>query len=386
MIAPFPSKLRRELKRLVKQFADLPNLLFDVLFSRLVHDQFERPRVQRFDGTVQQGDRVAIYLIFPRNGLLESHKRAIAYMRENGYAPFVVSNLPIAEDDREWLTRNTWKFLSRPNRGYDFGGYREGFLTLVEDVKHLEYLAFFNDSSWFPVPGADNWLAQAEALDVAYAGAASSWGIKRVALRDFREITWTFNTNSKNFHYCSYALLVRKEILRNPAYHRFWERLILSASKHRVVRRGEIGMTRFVLRRGFSHNSTYDIRTLPQVLMRLSDDDLNRTARSLVTLDDADAKRFLESTLATLDACRSPADRDAVIRLVLTVTARIGVSYVVPDLLCRHHGFAFLKKSSLGLDEHESQVMLNIGKTLAGRDGRVIKDEMEDIRRSRGFA
>jgi hypothetical protein len=137
MSAPAPSKLRRELRRLARQVVDLPSTLFDVLLSSVVHDLFERRHVRRFEGKVPMGDRVAIYLIFPRDGLLQSHKLAIEYLKDSGYALLVVSNLPIAEDDREWLTENTWKFLSRPNRGYDFGGYREGFLTLGNDVKRL---------------------------------------------------------------------------------------------------------------------------------------------------------------------------------------------------------------------------------------------------------
>lgn len=144
-------------------------------------------------------------------------------------------------------------------------------------------------------------------------------------------------------------------------------------------------MTRFVLRRGYSHATTYDIRTLPETLNALSGQQINTVARKLVTLGDVHAKQFLNDILPTLNAQRSREDREATIQVILTVTARIGVTYVLPEFLHSNHGFQFLKKSPLGSDVHDSDVMLEFGKTLAGTHGQVIKTEMDDIRRANGF-
>lgn len=380
-----PFKLRRELGRLARQVIEIPSLLFDTFLSALFHDLFERPKVRRFDGKVARGDRVAIYLVFARDGLLPSHKHAIGELRRSGYAPLVVSNLPFTENDCEWLTENAWKFLSRTNRGYDFGGYREGFLTLGDDAKDLAYLAFFNDSSWFPLTESSGWLAQAEELDVDFAAAASSFGVQRVALQDFRDIEWKLDSSRKNFHYCSYALLVGSRVLKDTAYYEFWKRLTLSSNKNRVVRQGEIGMTRFVLRRGYSHAATYDIGTLPDRLEGLSDQQINRVARTLITLGDPHTKTFLGEVVPTLDAQRSAEDRRASIQLILTVAARIGISYVLPEFLYDHHEFQFLKKSPVALDARDSAIMREFSKTLAGSYGRVIEKEMDEIRHAKGF-
>ncbi|MEQ3708383.1 rhamnan synthesis F family protein [Tateyamaria sp.] len=328
--------------------------------------------------------------MFPRDGLLASHKLAIKYLIDNGYAPLVVSNLPLGDKDKAWLTEHTYKFISRPNRGYDFGGYREAFLTLGADAKQLDYLAFFNDSVWFPVPGAENWLQQAEALNVDCAATVSSFGIPKVDFDRFRDIRWTVDTNLRNFHYASFALLVGRNVLQSRAYQRYWKRIPLSAQKNRVVRVGEIGMTRFILRSGFTHGTTYDLITydlmsLPAALNRMSDEQINQIARNLVTLGTELATRTLDATLSTLDATRSQKEREDSIQLILTVTARIGIAYVLPGFLYKNYGFNFLKKSPLGMNRSDSDIMLELGKILAGPDGRIIEEEMLQIRQSKGI-
>ncbi|WP_081288610.1 rhamnan synthesis F family protein [Tritonibacter mobilis] len=378
-------KAKRELHRLSKQILGLPGKVYDQFLATPHHDLFERHLVERFDGVVPRGDRVAIYLVFPSKGLLPSHKLAIKHLKECGYAPMVVSNLPITGADHTWLSQNTYKFLSRPNVGYDFGGYREGFLSLDDEIEHLNYLAFFNDSTWFPIPGSRDWLPQAEALDVAYAAAASSFGTPHVGFDDFRNIEWKVDVNLRNFHYCSFALLVRKELLHSRSFRRYWKSLPLTEQKNRVVRVGEIGMTKFVLRRGFTHGSTYDLATLPDVLNGYSDEAIFRVARNLITLGHHEASPLVELIQAAPDGPSLKLEREDLIKLILTVSGRIGVAYVLPEFLYKNHGFSFLKKSPLALNQRDSNIAIEFGKTLESPNGRIIEHEMHNIRQEKGL-
>lgn len=378
-------KVKRELTRLVKQIVAVPGNIYTRFLSTLVHDLIKQRHIKRFNGDLPRGDRVAIYLIFPSDGLLPSHKLAIEHLKANGYAPLVVSNLPLTESDRDWLTRHTYKFLSRPNIGYDFGGYREGFLTISNELQNLEYLAFFNDSVWFPTPGSKAWIPQAEALNVAYASAASSLGIPRIPFNKFRKIEWRIDVKLKHFHYCSYALLVRKEILRSRAFWRYWKFIPLTGKKNQVVRFGEIGMTKFVLRNNFTHGATYDLMTLPSTLEGCSEKEINRIAQNLITLGGKEVSQFLEDVLPTLDAQRSETERDDLVKLILQVSGRIGVTYVLPELLHTHHGLCFLKKSPLTLCKRDSDIMMEFGKSLSGPEGTVIEEEMQKMRASKGM-
>ena len=379
-------KFKRELRRLGRDIVRAPKAIHDRFLSTAIYDLVERKKVQRFDGQVPRGDRVAIFLIFPKNGLLASHKRSIEYIRENGYAPFVVSNLPLSEDDQEYLTKSTWKFLSRPNRGYDFGGYREGFMSLLGDLSDLKYLAFLNDSSWFPVPNTKNWFTEAEALDVDYAAAATSYSIPRVPLDRYQTIHWQMDFNLRDFHYCSYALLVSSKLLQNDKYHKFWKSYVLTELKNKVVRRGEMGMSRFVIDNGFSHAAVYDLTTLPDVLDQCSDDELVRFANNMVLLGDKDSKESIAEIVPTIDARRTSAEREDTIKLLMTTAARIGVSYVLPEFLHAKHKFSFVKKSPLGIDQADSDIMVELGRQLPGRDGEIIQQEMHMIRKAKGLS
>lgn len=378
-------KITRELKRPFQQLPSLPGHVGSFLFGARFYDMFLAGRIRQTDGGVPAGPRVAIYLIFPQGGLLESHKLALRYLRENNYAPLVVSNLPVTGEDAEYLKANCWRLLERPNVGYDFGGYRDGVLSLQGSLETLDRLVLLNDSSWFPLPGSRNWLQDAEDLGVDYAAAATSFGISRVTPDQYEQIQWEFDPGLRHFHYGSYALSVGPKLLRSKRYKQYWQKYPLTKKKNKVVRRGEIGMTRFALKNGFSHGATYDIRSLPEVLQSCSNAEINKLARSLTYLDDAVSQEFLTRSVPGLDAERSKEEREKLIKLMLTIAARIGVSYVLPSLLHKKHGFAFLKKSLVSADQENSDRVYDFAKTLDGPEGRVILKEIEDIRRHKGF-
>lgn len=378
-------KITRELKRPFQQIPALPRQLGTLLFGAKYYDLFLARKIKTTPGQLPRGDRVAIYLIYPQDGLLASHRMALDYLRENGYAPLVVSNLPLAGQDLAELQGCSWRVMERPNVGYDFGGYRDGFLSLDGCYDSLERLVFLNDSSWFPLPGAENWLRGAEALDVDYAAAASSMGIPRVKPDQFQEITWEFDPALRNFHYGSYALSVGPKLLRDERYQKYWQSYALTKEKNKVVRRGEIGMTRFVLKNGFSHGATYDIRTLPEVMAGLSGEEINAYARSMNFLDDEPSAELMDQVLLGLDAKEGDQARIRMTHLILATAARIGVSYVLPKLLYEQHGFAFLKKSLATVNKENSDRVEAFARTLEGQAGQIIRDELAMIRQRKGY-
>ncbi len=378
-------KVTRELKRPFAQIPALPRQIGTFLFGALYYDLFLARKIKTTEGKVARGDRVAIYLIYPQEGLLASHRMALCYLRDNGYAPLVVSNLPLQEQDLAELREISWRVMERPNVGYDFGGYRDGFLSLDGDQIALKRLVFLNDSSWFPLPGASNWLRDAEELDVDYAAAASSMGIPRVKPENFEEIVWELDPMLRNFHYGSYALSVGPKLLGDRRYHRYWRRYPLTKEKNKVVRRGEIGMTRFVLQHDFTHGATYDIHSLPRVLEDLTDQEVNAHTRSLTLLDDQIGRRVWDGMVNRLDATQSPEDRRRFTLLMQALVARVGVSYVLPRFLFEKHKFSFLKKSLVTTNKSDSDTIWAFAQTLKGDAGQIIRDEIAQMRQRKGY-
>ena len=280
-------KLKRELLRFGQQLRDLPEDLITYFFSTRRYDRTKAKHIHVWDGNLPKTDRIAIFLIFPKSGLLPSHVTALDYFRLKGYATLVVSNLPLSDIDRNRLAKNCWRIMERPNFGYDFGGYRDGVLSLVEDLSELERLVFLNDSVWFPLPNSRDWLDDAEAMGVDFVGAASNFGTPRPPINAFRSIKWSYATHHRDFHICSFAVFVRPTVLRHPGFLQFWRALRLTDKKKRTVRRGEIGFTQWALRQSFTLGTTLDVTKLDSELGALPEPRLRYIARNLIILEDA---------------------------------------------------------------------------------------------------
>ncbi len=370
-------KVQRELARPFKQLRPLPSRIASYLFGASYFDCFLSHRSKFTEGSVKANGRVAVYLIFPGNGLLESHLAALNYLNESGYAPLVVSNIPLQSADRERLSELSWLCIERENFGYDFGGYRDGILTALKRLETIDRLVLVNDSSWFPLPGSKDWLMQAESMDLDFVGAASNYGHSRVDAADFRDINWNYRTTHKNFHYCSYALMFSARLANDPEFKKFWRKFPLTNSKKVTVRRGEIGLSKWVISNGFTHGMTTGIFDLDKVLSALSREEMIRVAQDIIIPEAPQLSRLRQRLLSG-----SPSAEDLA-SFVLTAVAGQGSSYVLPVLLHERFGFAFLKKSPVWLNEEASDTTIEFAKRLDGEFGKVIAAEAAEVRRKR---
>ena len=356
------AKLKRELARAGGQLMRGPEFLWDYLtYTRRADAQSARER-RITHGSLPLDGEVAIYLVFPADGLLPSHLQTLNEIIRAGVRPVVVSNLPLTEADRARLLPLTARVIERPNLGYDFGGYREAILALAPDLPRLDRLYILNDSAWM-LDGGARWFDQVRALDVDFAGATSNYGAARVASEDFRDIHWRYTTAHKDFHLASYALALGPRALRDPALIRFWRRFRLATRKNRVVRRGEIGFTQLALAQGWSVATTFDERTLDADLAALSDADLTKVFDHLV-LTNVDIQALRDRT--DFPPLATPEGRAMRVAFILMAVARLAAGYTLPYYAIHHRAFPFVKKSPLGLNREASDRTLAI---LAGLTG-----------------
>ncbi|MCY4336191.1 MAG: hypothetical protein OXC60_16150 [Litoreibacter sp.] len=202
-------------------------------------------------------------------------------MTSAGISPLVVSNLPLNEENRAKLAQSSALILERPNVGYDFGRYRDGVLELAAQLSTLDRLWLLNYSVW-SVHQATSWFDDARSLKTDFVGATSNFAMPRVDPHRFREITWDFSFEHKIFHYASYALGVGSAILKDPDFLKYWNKLEIRNDKSRTVRRGEIGLSQWVLARGFSHGATYEVDKLDAELARMDDAEIDKIAQELI--------------------------------------------------------------------------------------------------------
>ena len=348
-------KLQRELLRFGKQVWEIPEDLINYFFATRRYDRTRLDKIRMFDGKLPKSDRIAIFLIFPKTGLLQSHLHTLEYFRSKGYATLVVSNLPLSESDRKRLAENCWQIMERPNFGYDFGGYRDGVLHLSEDLQVLGRLVFINDSVWFPLPGGRDWLDDVEALDVDFAGAASNFGTPRPEISDFRSIEWSYSSAHRDFHVCSFAICLRPNIVQYPKFYEFWLSLRLTNKKNRTVRRGEIGFTQWALGHSFSVGTTLDVTNLHSELAGLTQSRLSEIAKNLIIPEDPRLAQLAQDVF--LDTTMLHEDLQ---KLILLAVSRQGSSYALAEFAVADKGFPFLKKSPIILNANSKEVTFQI--------------------------
>jgi len=387
-------------------------MLFDRIYSRFLrrvdppryNDIILRPKNIVHDGALPLGSKAAIYLIFPKSGLLKSHLVALQYMIENGYSPIVVSNLPLNPSDLDQLRPVTYRTLQRENFGYDFGGYREAILVFQGQIKTLDHLALFNDSVWFPVQNTRSWLRDAEAADKDLVGAIShvdvgsnelrqdlallsnqshrSW-VNPISIPDPRSWLEEFcnrlidykrppkpvlaarqylrvRRNRVLFHYCSFALLLRKNVLQDPQFFKFWHELRITDRWVQTIMRGEIGFTQWLMKRKFSHGCTINDSAITENIGKLDPVKLNQY---ICEITPARRHRAIYEVYNELPGVKrlpelfTVADKQHFMRALLRLET---IAYTAPSYLHHEHGFQFFKKKNFSVTRYGRKVAIDM--------------------------
>jgi len=359
-------KVRREAIRIGAQ-AD--GLLHSKTGFSVAHN-YQRAVIGRkrklFKGELPIAKRAALYLIFPKEGVLASHRIALTYLIRSGYTPIVISNQPLSPQDRAGLLPQCALLMERPNFGYDFGGYQDGMRCAAPYLDQLDHLAIFNDSCWFPVNPEIDWLAIAEANPADFVGAAAHEGMTTDGVVDFSVENWVMDTTRDLFHISSFALHFKGKLLHSDALKSFWENYEPTGHKTLTILRGEIGLTQHVLRSGFSFAVTQDTTRLDQLLDALPDDRLFEIASNLVH------HHFPE--LAAVIQTATP-DRLGQRNLILTTVARQGPSYALLDFDTRERKGVFVKKAPINWTRESAAATLRVLDKFTSPEALVFREE-----------
>ena len=347
-------KVKRELKRIARNSQDFTIEMVRKVYFRRYYDYIKNKQIKRSVGAIPLGKEIAIYLIFPSKGLMDSHIYMLSELLDAGISTIVVSNIALKTSEREKILQYAARIIERPNTGYDFGGYRDGILEISEHLSQLERVWLFNDSVWL-LPQGRSWFSQARSMNKDFVAATSSFSvfeksglrIKQVEPDNYKSINWKHEPYNLNFHYASYALCIGLSILKDSKFLTYWKNLEIRDDKKRTVRRGEIGLTRWVLRNRYSHAATHEVHLLDEELKALENSELDRAAHEVILLDDPRMIPIKKKVLETdVDSAEGRRER---IGFILTATARRGSAYALALYNLRRHQFPFLKKSPLWL-------------------------------------
>ena len=365
-------KIKRELKRVFSQAANMPGSLADDYLSGQKYG-FNPDAIRQTKGQVPVSTEACIFLIYPDRGILSSHLQVLEQMKAEGIYPVLVSNIPLTDAQRAVLAPLCGLMLERPNAGYDFGGYRDAVLLIEDMLGQLDRLFILNDSVWV-IPSAPSWFAQARAAGTQFVGATSNYGNANRIYEGASDAPWGYTPTHKNFHYASYALMFDDSILQSKSFLEYWRRIRLSDAKKKTVRRGEIGLTQHLMAKGFSHSATCGPEALDQELNALETDVLKEIVDNLVI---PEAPRLEE---LRIKFTKAPHSRGEYLAFLLTVVSGQAIIYSMPFYTVGFKGFPFLKKSPLWLSRGGSDNMLKIIDTLPPADRDMIAPEAQALR------
>lgn len=223
---------------------------------RISYDSSREKLVRVTEGAQNPGREVAVLLIYQPQGVLESTHFTLSYLTEQGISPVVVSNLPLADADRERLAENSWLVIERPNIGYDFGGYREGILTVLERGLRPEALYVLNDSVWFPLS------TNSVVIERCRAATEDIYGI---------QIDYWKNRGKLRFVF-SYFYRFSQKLISSHEFYDYWRKISLMDNKRDVIEGYEVKLTQNFLLKGFSAGGMNDRNTLKHLLTDIVDD------------------------------------------------------------------------------------------------------------------
>ncbi|WP_431299627.1 rhamnan synthesis F family protein [Tabrizicola sp. BL-A-41-H6] len=343
---------------------NLPQAFREAFLDTRLHDlQTRLGRLTQTPGHVGKGSRVAIYVMFPTRGFLESHAIALRNLAAKGYAPLVVTNAPLTAEAREIVLSLCWSLIERQNFGYDFGGYRAAILALGKTLSELDRLVLMNDSVWYPLPGGRDWLDDVDGMTVDFLGTVSNEGVGHVELEEFRQMTWHYDMRRTYFHYCSFGLAFGPAVLRDPNFVVFWRKFRLTNNKFRTIRRGEVGLSQFLMARGYSHCDIMGVAEFGREVAEMEESTLADWIEKLVIPEDDRLATLGHEVMARRG---SPEWETEARAFLMLAAARTGMAYALPAYALAVKGHVMLKKSPLKLSAEGARRTLAFLASLTG--------------------
>lgn len=248
-------KIKRELRRMWQHALMVPEAVFGP-GQRRRYDRRKADLIRLSAGAQPMQANMAIFLLYQPRGLLPSTLETCRHLARHGFAVVAVSNAPLSDEDRARLLAETHQVMERPNFGYDFGGYRDGVLHVLDCGFQPETLLVLNDSIWFPLRPDCDFLDGVKTQGADVYGAVMS-----------------------HDHLQSYFYAFKRGLVLSPFFRDLWQNLPTSDNKVAVVLRCEKLLSGHIQRAGYTMGWFRSNADCVEAIGRLPDAELAEVIR-----------------------------------------------------------------------------------------------------------
>ena len=188
-----------------------------------------------------EGKPIAILALYEKGGLRNDIKRLIKVLKKYGLYIIAVNTLKI--DDKEEIS-DIDCYIERYNFGRDFGSYKHAFMYVYKNKLHERCPRFImlNDSVYYSSRNLENFIKDLLSTEKEFLGATENFEI--------------------NYHLGSFCLSIHGDIVRNKKFRSYWKKYKLTDIRPRVIKNGEMKLTKTVLRclkKDGSYGAVYDV-------------------------------------------------------------------------------------------------------------------------------
>lgn len=187
-------------------------------------------------------------------------------LRKISHTLVFVSTAKLDRKDLDELALVGCEVILRENTGYDFMSYKRG----LESLEHAAFdeIVICNDSVYGPFFDLESIFSSMSSQSCDF------WGM-------------TSNTDI-SYHLQSYFVVFKKNALDSNAFRAFWQTVTNLDTKEEIIRRYEVGMTRYLLKSGLKaatsaeYNPGFSERAI-YLSKRFSVDKIGKKIRALVS-------------------------------------------------------------------------------------------------------
>ncbi len=255
-------------------------------------------------------------------------------MARRGVNVLVVANALPADGITDHLLDHCAAVMRRDNQGFDFGGFRDGYIHLMaqEDPQRI---LFANDSILYYQEGLDRLLTR---LLPASGGA---------------DVISTFENREYQFHFQSFLFSISSHLLRSGAVHEYWRGYVPVSNRRWCILRGEIGFSRCLLDAGRTFEVIASGVALAEALLPMDPQELLalRGDATEELREEWDALQPLVER-ASVKGPGQEAAQDTLVMEVVALCQKRSPPHCVPFLYARLLGIRVLKRDLVWRDRY----------------------------------